>query len=108
MKVSCEIIKDILPLYHDGVCSSESAAMVDEHLSCCNECREELAAMDRELPIDSKIQNLSEAAAVKSLSKRWKKGMHKSLLKGALITLLVLLGLYLVFSIFFGIGIYVS
>lgn len=82
--------------------------MVEEHLSGCIGCREELAAMDKELPIDSIIQNLSEAAAVKSLSKRWKREMHKSLLKGALIALLVLLGLYLVFSIFFGIGVYVS
>ena len=30
--VSCEIIQDILPLYHDHVCSAASSAMVD-HLS---------------------------------------------------------------------------
>ena len=107
MKISCEIIKDLLPLYHDSVCSRESKDMVDEHLSYCNNCREELAAMDNDLPIDSKGQNLIEAEVVKNLSKRWKKGMIKSLLKGALITLLVLLGLYLLFSIFFDIKLYV-
>ena len=54
------------------------------------------------------LDEYGQDAVVKNLSKRWRKGMHKSLLKGALITLLVLLGLYLVFSIFFGIGVYVS
>ncbi len=98
----------MLPLYHDGVCSHESKDMVDEHLSYCNDCREELAAMDKDLPIDNKVQNLSEAEVIKSLSKRWKKGMIKSLLKGALIMLLVLLGLYLVFSVFFSIRFYVA
>ena len=31
-KVSCEIIKDILPLYYDNVCSDDSKRMVEEHL----------------------------------------------------------------------------
>ena len=42
MKVSCEIIKDLLPLYHDGVCSNESRQMVEEHLSECEKCRLDL------------------------------------------------------------------
>lgn len=39
VKISCEIIKDLLPLYSDGVCSPESRQAVDEHLSGCPECR---------------------------------------------------------------------
>lgn len=108
MKISCDIIKDLLPLYHDSVCSPESRHTVEEHLNYCNDCREELAAMDKDMSITNKGGNLSEAEVIKSLSKRWKKGMNKSLLKGALIMLLVLLGLYLVFSVFFGIGFYVA
>lgn len=38
MKNSCEVIKDLLPIYADGVCSKESAAMVEEHLSECEPC----------------------------------------------------------------------
>ncbi|MBR8643903.1 zf-HC2 domain-containing protein [[Brevibacterium] frigoritolerans] len=40
-KVSCEIIKDMLPLYYDSVCSDDSKRMVEEHLSECNNCKVE-------------------------------------------------------------------
>lgn len=39
MKVSCEIIEDLLPLYADDVCSSESRRAVQKHLQECPKCR---------------------------------------------------------------------
>ena len=90
MKISCEIIKDLLPLYLDGVCSNDSKALIEEHLAECDSCKAELQAMKEELFMNRKEQNLKEAEAVKSLSRRWKKGMMKSLLKGVLITILII------------------
>lgn len=40
MKYPCNVIKDLLPLYHDGVCSNESRTIVEEHLQECSECRQ--------------------------------------------------------------------
>lgn len=105
MKISCEIIEDLLPLYHDGVCSNESKVMVEEHLSECDSCKAELQAMDGELPIAHTEHNLEEAAAVKELSKKWKKGMFKSLLEGILITVLVVALLALILFVVMGIKI---
>ena len=105
MNISCEIIKDLLPLYHDGVCSKESKAMVEEHLAFCESCSAELKAMDEVLPLNNAKQNLKEANAVKNLSKKWKKGMLKSLLKGVLITLLTVIILALVLYLFMDIRI---
>ncbi len=90
MKISCEIIKDLLPLYHDGVCSNDSRAMIEEHLADCDSCKAELQTMDDALPINNIGQNCKEAEAVKKLSRRWKKGMLKSLLRGVLITILTI------------------
>lgn len=42
MKYSCEIIKDLLPLYHDKVCSEESSEAIREHLANCSGCQEYL------------------------------------------------------------------
>ena len=42
MKTDCNIILDLLPLYADDVCSSESRALVDEHLAECPDCFEQL------------------------------------------------------------------
>ena len=69
MKISCEIISDLLPLYHDGVCSSESKQMIEEHLSNCEKCRTELKEMDDMLSIPNKKQNLNDAKAVKKNNK---------------------------------------
>lgn len=100
MKVSCEIIKDLIPLYHDGVCSDDSRVMIEEHLIECDSCKAELQAMDEVLFINNKNQNLHEAEAVKKLSRRWKKGMLKSLLKGVVITIIVIAAIVLVLYLF--------
>ena len=39
MRYPCKLIQDILPLYHDGVCSQESKEIVEQHFSDCEECR---------------------------------------------------------------------
>lgn len=105
MKISCEVIKDLLPLYHDGVCSNESKTMVEEHLAECHDCKVELDVMDEVLPITSMEQNLSVAEEVKRLSKEWKNGMLKSSLKGVLFTLLTIAGVFLILYCFVGIKI---
>ena len=32
-----DIVQDLLPLYHDGVCSDKSRAAVEEHLQTCQD-----------------------------------------------------------------------
>lgn len=51
MKLSCEIIKDLLPLYCDSICSEETKAAVEEHLTDCVSCSEELKKMKSNLPV---------------------------------------------------------
>ncbi len=100
MKVSCEVIKDLLPLYHDGVCSNDSKRLVKEHLAACVDCRNELQAMSGALSFgDPVAENLKEADAVKKLSKEWKKNMLKSLLYGILLTAAAALLFYIFFDI---------
>ncbi len=42
MKADCEVIRDLLPLYADEVCSAGSRQMVEKHLAGCPDCTEEL------------------------------------------------------------------
>ncbi|MCI9552458.1 MAG: hypothetical protein HFE94_02860 [Acutalibacter sp.] len=39
MNYPCELIRDLLPLYHDGVCSPASTTVVEEHLAACEGCQ---------------------------------------------------------------------
>ncbi len=47
MKNSCNIVRDLLPLYAEGLASAESCAFVEEHLAGCPECRAELEDLRR-------------------------------------------------------------
>jgi len=100
MRISCEIVKDLLPLYYDDVCSNDSKTAVTEHIATCDSCKAELQGMQSNLHISSMGDNLREAEAVKALSKRWKKGMTKSLWKGIYITILSIAMLFLLLYLF--------
>ena len=83
-----DIVQDLLPLYHDGICSEKSRAAVEEHLRTCEDCRAALAAMDAPLPEAEKAA-ADDAAAVKKISGAWKKGKRRAWWKGVLAAALV-------------------
>ena len=83
-----DIVQDLLPLYHDGVCSERSRAAVEEHLQTCGVCRAALAAMDAPLPEAEKTA-AEDAAAVKKISSEWKKGKRRARIIGVLAAIVV-------------------
>ncbi|GKX30715.1 hypothetical protein SH1V18_31950 [Vallitalea longa] len=99
MKIDCEIIKDLLPLYIDGICSDKSKELIEEHIKVCDDCNNELQLIQKKLPLNLIELNLNEAEAVKKISKEWKKGMAKSLLQGIFITAIFALILFLFLGI---------
>ena len=47
----CGMIKDLIPLYIDGVCSEESRQLVEEHMKECDTCRMLATKMKSELTL---------------------------------------------------------
>jgi hypothetical protein len=88
--VQCDIIKDLLPLYVDNVCSEASRKMVEAHLAECGNCREELENILRELQIpgDAAGNNRSDGNVIKGISTIWNRSKTKAFMKGAVITAL--------------------
>jgi len=79
MKVPCDIITDLLPLYHDGVCNESSKKLVEEHLAECNTCGamleemrdnrlEEHIIMERENVLGNHMQNIKKKSLIQGLS----------------------------------------
>lgn len=91
-KVSCEIIKDILPLYYDGVCSEDSKRMVEEHLLDCDSCKMELEKLKNEIHIPERniIENRKDSNVLKNISTSWKRLRLKSFIKGGIISALLI------------------
>ena len=83
-----DIVQDLLPLYHDNVCSAKSRAAVEEHLQTCEDCRAALAAMDAPLPGEEKAA-ADDAAAVKKISGEWKKGKRRARIIGVIAAMVV-------------------
>ncbi len=50
MKMDCEIIQDLLPLYAEEIASEKSRLLVEEHLSDCGECQRRLRQMKEPEP----------------------------------------------------------
>lgn len=86
MDISCQVIRDLLPLYHDGVCSDESRRLVERHLRDCPECRAELSAYGAET---IKENNMNEAKLIQDTANKWKKNKAAAFFKGALIAALL-------------------
>ncbi len=45
MRYECELIRDLLPLYQDGICSPSSKTAVEEHLGECDGCSSYLESL---------------------------------------------------------------
>lgn len=95
MNLPCEMIQDLLPLYHDGVCSQVSKSCIKEHLKGCGKCQGILNALDGEFDVEKEMDAVKPLA---SIGKAWQKSMKKALFKGIGATVLifaVLLGSFL-------------
>ena len=93
--VSCNIIKDILPLYLDGVVSDDTKKMVEEHLKECDQCRNEAMTLKQDvvLPV-SKSVRLAETEVVKGLKRKlFRKKFFVSAIS-VILTIGVLSGIY--------------
>lgn len=80
-KISCEVVKDLLPLYCDNVCSRDSSRLVEAHLKECQECCALLKKMETECSVSNDEERGNEEI-VRGMAAVWKKSVTKSFLKG--------------------------
>ena len=60
MKISCEIIRDILPLYAEDMVSGATREFVDSHLCGCESCAGELESIQKKdrLPVEADVSSV--------------------------------------------------
>lgn len=85
MKISCEVIRDLLPLYAENVTSEESRKLVEEHVAGCIRCREQLEQIQK--PVD--IQMDTDTKEIVSFKKSWMKKTFRITGVAVLITAIV-------------------
>lgn len=87
-ELKCAIVRDLLPLYVDGLTSAETSTEIEEHLKNCEECRKVLNEMTRAL-VPVKNEQKEEIDYLKKVKKR----NHKKIAAAVLAAVLVLIGL---------------
>ena len=66
MSKNCDMIKDLLPLYADDVCSEESRKAVEEHINSCPDCKAELEKLRKSVTVSPQ----KDAAVLKRIKRR--------------------------------------
>ena len=79
--MKCEIIRDLIPLYLDKVCSEDSRKLVEEHLAECSECRKYMKELETELAAvkQKKEEDLDEKRLLQEGAERMKEIGKKSI-----------------------------
>lgn len=62
MKISCNVIRDILPLYAEDLASEDTRKLVDEHLCGCDDCTRELGVLKKVqmIPVEREVTGLKK------------------------------------------------
>ncbi|MBQ8547133.1 MAG: zf-HC2 domain-containing protein [Lachnospiraceae bacterium] len=106
MKLSCEVIQDLLPLYVDEVCSEESTGLVEEHMAECENCRQTYDAMKAEGKTEELVKSEEfrtwQTDSVKKVKKKWSKSKKIFLILGIILgagLLYILIRVAMIFGI---------
>ncbi len=89
MNKDCEMIKDLIPLYVDGVCSEESKAKVEEHIEHCPDCLMTVERMKSHL-----VLPMEDSSGVKG----FKKYVNKKIWGRALAVILIFVLLWILLN----------
>lgn len=84
MKKNCNIIRDLLPLYIDDVCSAESKTLIEDHIKDCNECENYFEELKESI-------NTSKTNEINVFKNFVKKINFKILRNAILITILIIM-----------------
>lgn len=82
----CNVIKDLLPLYADEICSEDSREMVEEHLSTCGDCKQEL----EDYRYNTGLPEVPTDVAMKSFKKKMSRRNLKKIVIAVIVCLAVI------------------
>jgi hypothetical protein len=76
-KITCEVMKDLMPLYVDRMLSEDSTALLEEHLANCEACRGALKKLKQEAnPIEG-MENRDQEEKTKDAFKKIRRSIRR-------------------------------
>ncbi|MBQ5312336.1 MAG: zf-HC2 domain-containing protein [Oscillospiraceae bacterium] len=85
----CSIIEDLIPLYKEGLCSEDTALMVEEHIKECEACRR--LCEDISAPESTDVDTPDESKVFNRVNRKMK--MSRKKIIGLSVVLIIILGI---------------
>lgn len=85
MKITCNVIEDILPLYLENVISEDTKKIVNEHIDSCESCKKQLFDMTASTPVSPDIN----IVPIKKLKTRLFKKKIRTILASVTLALVI-------------------
>jgi len=92
--ISCDVIQDIIPLYHDKICSDKSREYVEEHIMTCANCNRFLESLS-EITFDSQIDDEKQKVLAHHAKKEKTAAMKTGMIIAAVLLLPIVIALIL-------------
>ncbi|MBQ7992287.1 MAG: zf-HC2 domain-containing protein [Solobacterium sp.] len=96
MRNDCEIVKDLLPLYAEGMTSPSSNELIEEHLKTCKECQEALDALRSDVMAQDELSE--KELPLKEFSKTFRKKKRGLAVMIAALAASIVIALYALLS----------
>ena len=93
MKISCEVIQDLLPLYVEKLASKDSELLIEEHIGECEQCKTTLDRLNNDLS-----NSISQSTELMPLVMMKKRINARKIRAVSMASLIVFLLMFTVFS----------
>lgn len=90
MKVTCEVMKDLMPSYVDDICSDDTKELLKEHIQTCSSCKQLLTTMEQ--PVSNLKLTEDEQDKIKKPFHKIRKRNRIKILISVVLTLAVTIG----------------
>jgi hypothetical protein len=97
MKIKCNIIKDLLPLYAEKLTSEESNSLILEHISECESCKNEYEKITKKVELPTNLNDYNNL-------KKAKRKDRKNLITGIVSIILFLLLIFVLIKPYLYLG----
>ncbi|MBE6851300.1 MAG: hypothetical protein E7504_06150, partial [Ruminococcus sp.] len=75
---NCDMIRDLIPLYSEGLCSEESKQIVEEHTKTCDACRKLLETLPTDTTPESPVPD--EGKTFRKVKKKMKRSLLRNII----------------------------
>lgn len=90
-RLSCDVVKDLIPSYIDNICSQDSRQIVEEHISSCEDCKNIMELMIKTEFVSHK-SDTKQIDYMKKVKTHYK---NKNILSFSLLNIFIIVGMFI-------------